>query len=106
MGNKPYEKWTLVQHSGYGRGGKYEFKKAVEVCHVGTAAKARRIEAEGGVIYDDYRTASEAEYAENYPETNPNFLIPRVEGSFSKKKHDGLRIYVPHEPAEQEAKAA
>jgi hypothetical protein len=86
--------YTLVQHSGYAYAGNPQFIRAVELRSLNTAAEVRKVEKEGGRIFETYGEASDAEYSENYPQEVQG-LTPRVQGNFSSKKIEGQRIYVP-----------
>jgi len=85
--------FTLVQHSGWTSAGKWDFKNAVELRTLsGTSAES--IREAGGLIFDTYSEASDAEFNENYPPVLKG-MIPRVNGSFSNKEVQGQKIYIP-----------
>lgn len=86
-------KYTLVQHSGYGYGGKLGFRLAVEVRQI-EGKEIERVEKAGGVLFDTFREADEAENRENYP-PGVEGIYPRVRGRFHKTKVDQLAIYLP-----------
>lgn len=88
-------KWTLVQHSGYGFGGDTQFIRAVEIASIETKKEIDTIEKLGGLIFDSYIDADEAEYAENYPDPNDQSIIPNCRGTFARAKISGLKIYIP-----------
>ena len=96
-------KFTLVQHSGYGYGGKLEFVRAVQIQTLVQKRLVEQVLKAGGVVFDSMLEADEREYAENYPDREYGGLIPHVLGRFSDKKIDGLRIYIPARKEEQVA---
>ena len=85
--------YTLVRHSGFGYGGKLAFARAVEMRSL-NEAEVREVKAAGGLLFDSYDSANDAEHAENYP-PGVTGLIPRCTGTFSKKTIDDLAIYIP-----------
>lgn len=87
-------KWTVVQHSGYGYKGNPQFKQAVESRQVMNLTELHRVERSGGVLFDGYLEAEEFAEKANYPDDNRG-IIPRVKGTFSKNTIDDLQIYVP-----------
>ena len=95
------EKWTLVQHSGFGYEEKPGWDKAVETRQITTAEELKRVESVGGLIFDSYGEADKQMYASNYPQgveiEGKDFRLtyPEVLGTFSDKELDGLRIYIP-----------
>lgn len=86
-----YEKYTLIQHTGYSVGGNPQFKNAVEERSV-TPAEARRVKRAGGCLFDSYTKAHEAAQAENYPPDVVG-LIPKARGTFLTHKLDGIPLY-------------
>lgn len=87
--------YTIVQHSAYGYKGNPQFEKAVEVTGLTTRGEAHLVVRVGGITFSDFRAAEDfAEHA-NYPEPEKQGIIPAVQGTFSKKMINGLRIYVP-----------
>jgi len=89
--------WTLVQHSGYGYAGKPGFMQALEVRSLSSRAERNRVERVGGVVFEDYGEARDAEETLNYPHPfkTPADIYPRFQGTFSEKMVDGLRIAIP-----------
>lgn len=99
------EKWTLVMHSGAGYALDPQFSHAVEPRTLGfkedgnrmTAKQMEkevaRIEKVGGVIFDTYAEAMEAEEQVNGITGDGPFLSAK--GTFSEEQVDGLRIYCP-----------
>ena len=85
--------FTLVQHSAALRGDPC-FTAAVELAHLHNQTEVDRVKKAGGVVYNSYKDATDAEYYENYP-PEVGGLIARVRGTFSKYKLDGSKIYVP-----------
>jgi hypothetical protein len=88
------EKWTVVQHSGFGYSGDPVFESGLEERRVGTKAEQARVERAGGVLFDDYSQAEDFAMEAMYPADTVG-LAPSARGSFSEKTIDGLRIYVP-----------
>ena len=84
-------KYTLVAHSG--------LPMAVEMRFLQNKSELRRVNRAGGVVFTDYKEATEAEEAENYP---PEVLgiHPRVRGHFVKEVVQGLQIYIPKKETE------
>jgi len=60
-----------------------------------TKAEAARVEAAGGVIFSDFRTAEDTAMEWMYPPDHPGGIIPDAKGTFSDKEIDGLKIYIP-----------
>jgi hypothetical protein len=95
------EKWTLVQHSGFGYGEKPGWENAVETRQITTEAELGKIINIGGLVFDSYEAADKREYEENYPGgaeiPGKEFRLtyPEVKGTFSDKELDGLKIYIP-----------
>ena len=85
--------YTLVQHSGYARGGKGEFMHAVESMPL-TSGDALRVLKAGGLIISEYAHAEDRAFAENYP-PGVEGLVPKVKGTFSSTVIDGLKLYIP-----------
>jgi hypothetical protein len=98
------DKYTLVAHTG--------LPNAVELRSVGTKAKQDRILKLGGILFDSYAEASEAEMAVNYPsperddDKGPGWIHPGVKGRFSKSKVDYQRLYLPSSLDRQRIKKA
>jgi hypothetical protein len=88
------EKWTVVQHSGYGYAEKEGFKQATEVRKITNKTELKLVEKVGGLVFDNYLMADEYTERANYPAANGG-LHPRASGTFSDKTIDGLRIYLP-----------
>jgi hypothetical protein len=89
--------YTLVQHSGFGYGGKPGFRRAVELRYV-TPVQAKRVVEAGGVVFESWYDADSAEMMSGYPA--PEFdtgIYPNVQGKFSTLEIDQLRVYVPCE---------
>lgn len=91
------DKWTLVQHSGFGYSGHPQFERGLEERHVETTAQAERVAKAGGMLFDDYIDASEIAEELMYPPGTLG-LIPNAEGTFSDKKIGGLKIFIPAAP--------
>lgn len=89
-----FTKYTLVQHSGYGYGGKETFKKAVEVMHLDGPRDVALVSKYGGLIYNTYAEARRAEeYLNGIDGKRPFLSVP---GTFlAPVKIDGLALYVP-----------
>lgn len=96
-------KWTLVQHSAFGYQEKPGWDLAVETHSITTEAELKRVQSVGGFVFDSYSEADDQEMASNYPEgvaqagTGKDFVLtyPEVQGTFSDKDLDGLKIYIP-----------
>jgi hypothetical protein len=87
-------KWTVVQHSGYGYKGNPQFEQAVETRQLQTLGEQRLVERSGGVVFDSYLIAEEFAERANYP-ADYGGIIPDARGTFSKLMIDGLKIYKP-----------
>jgi hypothetical protein len=87
-------KWTVVQHSGFGYNGNPQFEQAVETTGGLTTAEAKLVEHVGGVVFDTYMEAEEFAEKANYPESNFG-IIPTAKGTFSTRRINGLKIYIP-----------
>ena len=85
---------TVVQHSGFGYGHNYQFQRAIEERAINTVAELRLVQKEKGVVFESYVAASLFCDSENYP-PGVKGILPRVPGTFSTRKIDGLRIYRP-----------
>jgi hypothetical protein len=90
---QPLDKWTIVQHSGYGYNLDPVFARAVETRSVSTKAEENRVLKVGGILFDSYTEASDFEDDVNGVSGDRPFL--KVEGTFSDKDIDGLKIYIP-----------
>lgn len=88
------DKWTLVQHSGFGYANNPEFQQAVETRSLSNAREIKRVNDAGGMVFDSYSDASDREFEENYP-PEVQGLVPKCRGLFSEKKIDELRVYIP-----------
>lgn len=86
--------YTLVQHSGVTTG-HAEFAQAVELRSI-TTQQVDKVKAAGGLVFDDYGSADEAEYATNYP-PEVTGMIPHARGGFSQTKISGSPVYIPAE---------
>jgi hypothetical protein len=90
------DRWTLVQHSAFGYQKKPGWDKGVEMCQIMFERELLDVTNEGGMIFESYEDADDAEMKENYPEgTGKSIMYPCVNGTFSDKMIDGLRIYIP-----------
>jgi hypothetical protein len=87
-------KWTIVQHSGYGYKGNPQFKQAVETRKLDTVGQVRLVERVGGVVFDSYLEAESFAERANYP-ADYTGIVPDARGTFSKLMIDNLRIYKP-----------
>lgn len=88
------EKYTLVQHSGYGYGHKPAFKQGLEVRSVTLKSDLNKIVKVGGIVFDTWQEASDAEERLSYPEGYEG-MLPIFRGTFSDHEIDGLRIAIP-----------
>lgn len=96
----PRDAYTVVQHSGFGYAGNPQFQQAVEERALTTPSQIKRVEAVGGVVVEGYVAASELAEKWNYP-PKVRGIVPDCStlGTFSKKKIDGLAIFVPTDEA-------
>lgn len=96
-------KYTVVQHSGYGYAGNPQFQMALEERSLNKRQEKTVIDA-GGVVLPGYVEASDLAERWNYPKAKMG-LIPDCSslGTFSRKKVDGLAIFVPTEEARRHA---
>jgi hypothetical protein len=85
-------KYTLVQHSA-GVLGDPMFLNAVELRSI-TEKQAAAVLKAGGVVYETYDEARDAEEAYNYP-PDVTVLIPKAQGTFSEFKVYGSPVYLP-----------
>lgn len=90
-----YERWTVVQHSGYGYGLNPQFRAGLEVRQVSTRTIARAIEKLGGVLFDSWSAADDFAEMEMYSTVEGNGLIPAAPGKFASLKVDELAVYIP-----------
>ena len=106
-----FSNWSvaLLQHSGYVVGQKWDFARAVEGMTINSKKDIALIINEGGVLFGRRSRPSwsiqaqlDQEYSENYPPGSSG-LVPRVRGTFSKKKVYGYPIYVCLSPEEWRA---
>lgn len=81
MASMASPKYTLVQHSAAAHGGDGTFSLAVELRSV-FGKQVADVAKAGGLIFNSYTEAAEAEVDENYPPDVVG-LTPRVGGSFS-----------------------
>jgi|tagenome__1003787_1003787.scaffolds.fasta_scaffold20165400_3 hypothetical protein len=97
MAKLKQEKWTLVQHSGFGYGEKPGWEHAVEMRQITTDVELKRVQSVGGYVFDSYEEADKQEMASNYPKgtTDNPLTYPEVLGTFSHKTLDDLKIYIP-----------
>ncbi|MGD1523968.1 hypothetical protein [Vibrio owensii] len=79
------KKYTLVAHNGLAG---YSMLSSIS-----TEAQLSKVQNEGGIIFDTYKQADDAEYSANYAQTDG--AIKEKSGHFSKIKHDGERIFIP-----------
>jgi hypothetical protein len=87
-------RWTLVQHSGFVRGGDEQFRHAVETRALLTGEEVKRVRRAAGVVFEDALQAEDAEYCENYPD-DLGGLVPQARGRFSSVKIEDSPIYIP-----------
>lgn len=96
------DKYTVVQHSGYGYGRNPQFEHGLEERALTKPSQIQRVQSVGGVVLNGYVEASELAAKWMYPKTVRG-LIPDCSsvGTFSKKKIDGLAIFVPTDEAKR-----
>jgi hypothetical protein len=90
-----YQRWTVVQHSGYGYARNPQFKEGLEVRQVSNVTTARKIERLGGVLFDSWEAADAYAEEEMYATVQGFGLIPAAPGSFASMVVDGLAVYIP-----------
>lgn len=90
----PNPKYTLVRHSGWSVGQNPQFKQAVELTSV-SGADLSAVAKVGGLIYNTYTEASNAEHNANWPPAHQG-IIPRANGSFKMVKD--LDVFIPALP--------
>jgi hypothetical protein len=88
-------KYTLVQHSA-GVAGHSMFQQAVELRSI-TEKQAKAVLKAGGVVFETYNEALDAEEANNYPPDLAG-LVPKAPGTFSEFKVYGSPVYLPAKP--------
>ena len=95
-------KYTVVQHSGFGYGSDPQFQHGLESRSVLTKAERERVTKAGGLLFDTYTEAEDfaadamyGTFKDDPGNTRTFDLTPRAKGTFSDKKVDGLRIYIP-----------
>lgn len=88
-----HTRYCLVQHSGYGYGGKPMMAGGLELREV-SGSLADAVVAAGGVVVSGWARADALAEREMYP---PGVigLIPEAEGHFAALKVDSLAVYVP-----------
>ncbi len=92
--------YTLVRHSAWCRKEDEQFQQAVEEYHITTKKELMLVAEYGGLIFNIYREASQAEDKINYPEGYSG-MIPRAHGIFldgnigkELVELDGLSLYI------------
>lgn len=88
------EKWTLVQHSGYGYAGKPGFKQGLEVRSLNRKNQLTAVTKAGGMLFDSYMEAHDMMEKLMYPEDYTG-IYPQFRGTFSSHQVDGLRVAIP-----------
>jgi hypothetical protein len=88
------DKWTVVQHSGFGYKDNPQFEHAVEVRQIHNEGELRRVERVGGILLNSYMEAEAFAERANYTPSNKS-IIPNARGTFSKLQIDALCIYIP-----------
>lgn len=86
--------YTAVQHSAYGVQNDGRYKWGLETQAVVAPEQIKKVKQAGGVLFRTYEEAEVYIHNECYPDYL-NGLYPRCTGTFSRKRHNGLRIYVP-----------
>lgn len=74
--------WTLVQHSGFGYGGREEMQDFVEARVVMSQKELDKINKANGFVLDKFEDIEKAEIKFGFD----------VKGTFANSKIDGLRI--------------
>lgn len=89
------DKYTIVQHSGYGYAGKEGFARGLEVRTVSTKRLEAAVRRIGGLIFDSHREATDFEDKASFPNESVG-IYPQAQGTFSEHlKVDGLAVYIP-----------
>jgi hypothetical protein len=96
---KALTKYTLVQHSAWTVKRDPCFESAVELASLEYQRQIDAVNRAGGLLFDSYKEASDAEYRENYPDADEQGLIPGVRGTFATYALQGRRVYVPPVPS-------
>ena len=89
------QRWTIVQHSGFGYGGHASFERGVESRRVDTQEDQIKVVKAGGLLFETYEKAEGYVDEEPYLGQDVKSLCPCVQGTFSEHKIDNLRIYIP-----------
>lgn len=97
-------KYTLVQHSAAVRAGDETFSLSVELRSI-FGKQILDVAKAGGLIFNSYAEAAEAEEEENYP-PGVEGMVPRVVGSFSEVMVDRMPVYVPGAASAETSKDA
>ncbi len=90
---KAKTRWTVVQHSGAGYGGKEGFSQALEVRTVETLADQTKVVRAGGKLFDSWQEAET--YCEEQNYGTGESIYCNVPGTFSDVEIDGLKVYIP-----------
>jgi len=93
------EKYTVVQHSGYGYGNKAEWAGGLEPRRV-HGADIEVVQRLGGKLFDSWREADNYAAIESGPD-----IYPKAPGTFASLTIDGLAIYVPQPEAPPDTSA-
>ena len=86
MANKSIKAYTLIAHNG--------IAGAIMMTSVNTEAARDKILSKGGIIFEDYKSADDAEYHANYAPKD-GFVV--FAGKFIDAIHDGGKIFAPTE---------
>jgi len=92
-------KYVIVQHSAWTVARNPQFQNGLEQRMVETEAALARVEEVGGKVFDSWIDADAFCMDEMYP-PNVKGLIPCAPGTFSLRKVDGSRIYIPQSKEE------
>lgn len=93
---KALTKYTLVRHSAWTVKRDPCFEHAVELASLDYQRQIDAVKRAGGVLFDSYQAAADAEYRANYPEDAGDMgIIPHVRGTFARAALSGRRVYVP-----------
>jgi hypothetical protein len=88
------DKWTIVQHSGFGYAGKETFRHATETRKLSNKTELKAVQKAGGLVFDSYAEAEDFSDRANYP-IGYQGIVPNARGTFSVREIDGLAVYIP-----------
>lgn len=87
------DRYTVVQHTGYGYKGDPQFERGLQAVRVSSKEAQRNVEKVGGQLFHSLKEAEQWAMAEMYP--GGAGLIPLAPGTFADVGINGLAIYCP-----------